>query len=247
MRISNSLALLALLTIFSSTALLCMTSEPILLKDINAFLQKPHFIEAAGAALLRKAITIRSLIGVELLLQKVSADATEKKIDNFPLHYAAQTGQTDIIKLLLLHGADPNIQNKKSKSTPLDSAVSNGHAKATKILLLAGAKPTSQAQKGTTIFSKVFNKSHCVNINDSVPKKIVSMLLSAGARYTEKDDLIAKAHGFKGIFDMVKENREILCNNFLIIMIKLDISLPLEMVHHIADFVYPQLDFKPSC
>lgn len=62
---------------------------------------------------------------------------------NTSLHYAAQNGHTEIIKLLLnVEGIDANCSDRKG-NTPLHLAAQNGHKDAIIILLdFKGIKPT---------------------------------------------------------------------------------------------------------
>jgi ankyrin repeat protein len=51
-----------------------------------------------------------------------------------PLHFAAQSGHLDLVKLLLENGADPNAVTKW-KNTPHDLAAANGHTEVARLLL----------------------------------------------------------------------------------------------------------------
>ena len=52
-----------------------------------------------------------------------------------PLHLAAFTGRTEVVRLLLERGADVNAKNEKGGETPLHNAAMNGHAEAAVLLL----------------------------------------------------------------------------------------------------------------
>ena len=59
------------------------------------------------------------------------------------LSFAAQHGRTEILKLLLTHGADPNLYNPKGAhtfSTPLHQAVISDHLEIVQLLVDAGAR-----------------------------------------------------------------------------------------------------------
>jgi hypothetical protein len=61
-----------------------------------------------------------------------------------PLTAAARWGRTDAVRLLLEHGADPNLRDFGSEfpnDTPLTTAVIHGHLDVCRVLLEAGADP----------------------------------------------------------------------------------------------------------
>ena len=70
-----------------------------------------------------------------------------------PLHDAAEKGYFVIVKILLEHGAEPNIQNYIGW-TPLHLAAANGYFVIVKILLEHGAEPNIQDNDGSTPLHK---------------------------------------------------------------------------------------------
>ena len=60
------------------------------------------------------------------------------KGDCTPLMEAASAGHTDIVRLLIAHGADVNAQSS-SGNTPLMYACAGGHEDVVRVLLEAGA------------------------------------------------------------------------------------------------------------
>jgi hypothetical protein len=68
---------------------------------------------------------------------------------NTPLHFAASKGCTEVARLLLRHGADPNAQDKNGE-TPLHIAASEGHVGIVKLLLEHGADPSIRNKDGKT-------------------------------------------------------------------------------------------------
>lgn len=67
----------------------------------------------------------------------------------YPLCYAADYGQTDIIEYLAQHGADVNVKDKYGIS-PLLAAIYEGHTEAVKMLLKQGASKTGSSPDGRT-------------------------------------------------------------------------------------------------
>lgn len=68
---------------------------------------------------------------------------------NSPLHWAAVKGHANIIDLLLLAQADPNLPNK-DRDTPLHWAASGGSAECVQKLLARNANPTAKNSENTT-------------------------------------------------------------------------------------------------
>lgn len=76
---------------------------------------------------------------VKILLESGADPDSPKDPGCFaPLHLAAAHDEVEIIRLLLLNGADENLQNA-SGTTPLHVAVQGGHVEVAKALVVAGA------------------------------------------------------------------------------------------------------------
>eukprot|EP00049_Salpingoeca_infusionum_P017431 m.352925 g.352925 ORF g.352925 m.352925 type:complete len:120 (-) comp16647_c0_seq1:3033-3392(-) len=69
-----------------------------------------------------------------------------------PIHYAADMGQTDVLKFLVEKGADVNKKDKHG-ITALLAAVWEGHASSVEYLLSVGADKTATAPDGSSIAS----------------------------------------------------------------------------------------------
>ena len=89
-----------------------------------------------------------------------------------PLYNAAIHSRTNITKLLLDAGADPNMASTYDGSTPLLMAAQNGSTDLVKLLLSAGADPNKANNDGITPLEVAVSRE----LND-----IVTILLKAGA------------------------------------------------------------------
>jgi Ankyrin repeats (many copies)/Ankyrin repeats (3 copies) len=84
-----------------------------------------------------------------LLAQNVDPNCINYKKMS-PLHYAANSGNVAVMKLLCGGGADINAQQNKRKRVPLHYASSKGHEGAVKYLLASGAAINVQNKKEYT-------------------------------------------------------------------------------------------------
>ncbi|KAJ5169200.1 uncharacterized protein N7482_004794 [Penicillium canariense] len=96
-----------------------------------------------------------------------------------PLHYAAEIGHIEIVKLLLDKGADPNINEVHSGRTPLYYAAEKGYNEVVKLLLDKGANPnTNEVRDGRTPLHCAVGKGY---------NEVVKLLLDKGANPNSKD------------------------------------------------------------
>jgi uncharacterized protein len=66
-----------------------------------------------------------------------------------PLYVAAVQGETEIVRILLDAGADPNKESAgESEGTPLCAAASWGHAEVVRLMLQYGADPNLMERTG---------------------------------------------------------------------------------------------------
>lgn len=107
----------------------------------------PAFAAGRDADLIAAAAQ-NDLAGVEKLL-KDGADANARDaLGNRPLLHAARLGATEMVRLLLEAGADPNF--KGMGYTPLGLAALNGHPGVADWLLQFGAFTTTRSDNGLT-------------------------------------------------------------------------------------------------
>jgi ankyrin repeat protein len=92
------------------------------------------------------------------------------------LHIAAQSGDLDVVKLLLESGADIN-GSKPFSATALHYAAGNGHETVVRFLLSRGADPNGESAIGITPLGLAVAKGY---------RTVASTLLQAGATVTNK-------------------------------------------------------------
>jgi len=78
--------------------------------------------------------------GVRQLADKETAGARLPITAETPLHAAAKTGHTEIVKLLLAAAPDVNAQDAVQGNTPLHNAVASGNGEVMELLLARGAR-----------------------------------------------------------------------------------------------------------
>jgi ankyrin repeat protein len=78
----------------------------------------------------------------QLLLRKPNLEVRDRNGGGYtPLHRAAQASQSEITRLLLKAGADPNVHERNHRWTPLHEAASRGELEIVKEFLRHGADP----------------------------------------------------------------------------------------------------------
>ncbi|KAJ4299476.1 hypothetical protein N0V90_004721 [Kalmusia sp. IMI 367209] len=111
------------------------------------------------------------------LLAGLGADLEKLRDGNrdTPLQKASINGSTECVRLLLKHGAKPNVQNYWDW-TPLHDAAVRGHSDIVKMLLEAGAETETRMSKGegsNTALHKAVQDGHT---------EVVRLLLAHGAK-----------------------------------------------------------------
>lgn len=89
---------------------------------------------------LRRAVLDTDVVRVEQLLSE-GAPVNRILAGSTVLHHAAWAGKSEIVRLLLDHGADPNIRSTPSGETALHAATRGNRPEIVSLLLQAGAHP----------------------------------------------------------------------------------------------------------
>jgi len=95
-----------------------------------------------------------------LLAMRANVEDRGMKGDCTPLMEAASAGHTDIVRLLIAHGADVNAQSS-SGNTPLMYACAGGHEEVVRVLLEAGANVEVHNENGHTPLMEAASAGHC--------------------------------------------------------------------------------------
>ena len=103
------------------------------------------------------------------------------------LHTAAQTGQLDVVRLLLAHGADPNAREAGDNTYPLHWAAAHGHLEIVRTLLDAGGEVNGfgDVHELDVIGWATFFRAPGDELSplDASRRALVSLLLERGARH----------------------------------------------------------------
>ena len=114
---------------------------------------------------------------VSLLLNHQAAIATQDKLGNTALHYAALANNPESIRILLESGADKECPNTNGKS-PLLLAAREGRAKAVAALIQAGSQVNTADHSAHTPLMHAAYRGHL---------EIVELLLKGGAEVNAND------------------------------------------------------------
>lgn len=127
-------------------ALTALLLPVLLLPALPLAAQAPAATAGHGAAdpgaELRKVATQGDLAKVRALLDQGTDVNAKSEYGATALSFASDKGHTEVVKLLLERGADPNVEDTFYGSTPLVWAVYNGRVEVVKLLVAAGAKTT---------------------------------------------------------------------------------------------------------
>src|SRR3954471_9932356 len=102
------------------------------------------------AADLRQAVRAGDVASTEAILATGFNPNTRDNMGATALHDAVWTGNVPLVRLLLDHGADPNIPHAEGLSTPLHYAAIKGHAGIAVMLLDHGADIKVADRSGST-------------------------------------------------------------------------------------------------
>ena len=132
----------------------------------------------APAEALHIAVRAGRLEDVKRLLAAGTPADARDALGSTPLLDAAWSGDIEIAKCLLDHGADVNAHHRESGSTPLQYAVLTGRTEMTKLLLSAHASVSGEYRDGQSLL-------HVAAVRGYAP--IIDLLVQAGANVQALD------------------------------------------------------------
>lgn len=133
----------------SATAAVAADQAPARAATPAAVPASPAAEDPRGDELRRAASAGDSAKVRELLAAGVDVNAANR-YGATALAYACDKGHTEVVKLLLDKGANPNTRDSFYKQTPLAWAVGNGHTEIVRTLLDKGAEGEAEALAGAT-------------------------------------------------------------------------------------------------
>lgn len=156
-----------------SAAIVCSHCNPALIDHLLKLGANPNAKNRDGKNLITTA-TIHLKTNAVSLLLKYQADPHMFDAENFmsAIHYAASSGQLELVDLLLKAGVSPNLHSPTDKFTPLMSATLRKQTEMVKFLLQNGADVDIQDIDGHT---GLYEACKCCHL------PIARLLLKAGA------------------------------------------------------------------
>lgn len=156
----------------SPLMLCCYFKKPDLADIFSNYVQEISIFEAA--ALGRSDILEKAIISDPALLHEFSEDGFT------PLGLASYFGNEDVVRFLLLKGAEPNTPSRNGFNVyPIHSAVSSNYTMISKMLIEAGADVNVFQMSGVT---PLHSAAHNGNID------LIIVLLEAGANVDSKTE-----------------------------------------------------------
>src|ERR1035438_7524161 len=99
---------------------------------------------------LRDAVRSGDVAATQTILATGFNPNTRDKLGATALHDAVWTGHIQLVRVLLEHGADPNIPHAEAGATPLHFAAIKGNAEIARLLLDHGALIKTADRSGST-------------------------------------------------------------------------------------------------
>ncbi|MGO9917268.1 MAG: ankyrin repeat domain-containing protein [Isosphaeraceae bacterium] len=144
--------------------------------DVLAHLRaRGAYVDICTAASLGDLPRVRELLDHDpSLANRVSEYVTYYLGSGAPLRNAAAQGHLEIVKMLLAHGADPNLPEEgiAPRGHALYSAVANGHLEIARLLLENGAFPSPPVESSADALSRAISQGN---------QPMIELLCSYGA------------------------------------------------------------------
>lgn len=143
--------------------------------------QRGAYVDLNTAASIGDLKRVKQLLKQDpALANQVSSYVTYYIGSGTPLKNAAARGHLEIVKLLLKHGADPNLPEEgiAPRGHALHSAVVNGHLEIVKLLLAHGAYPNVEIESSADTLSAALASA---GYSTTYSQEMVELLCSHGA------------------------------------------------------------------
>ena len=155
---------------------------PVSPSDVRAHLRtRGAYVDICTASFIGDLERVRELLAQDPSLANRPSDyVTYYACSGTPLRNAAAAGHIEIVKLLLQHGADPNLPEEHiaPRGHALHSAVCNGHIEIVKLLLEHGAYPNVEIESSAdTLSAAMGSAGYSTERNEAM----VNLLCSYGA------------------------------------------------------------------
>lgn len=127
-----------------------------------------------------------------------------------PLHYVSMSGHSEVVSLLLKHGANPNLPTTGDaikKWTPLHSAVKGGKSEIVSLLLASGGDPHQKNAEGVSPLemAKAENSEELVKLLSAAKSESKESSPAADVAPVEQVDKTAET--FKKAMNLAKEKK----------------------------------------
>jgi len=131
------------------------------------------------------------------LLEQGATPNTQDHAGWSPLHEVAQSGNVEIMGLLIKHGADVNVASE-CKTTPIHDAVGVGHKAVIEVLLEAGANPSLKTDEGKSAIDMCTYSEEVKTLLQDAVKALQEKMLTETVSSAVPDKFVFLGSSLKG-------------------------------------------------
>ncbi|KAF8543946.1 hypothetical protein BDD12DRAFT_145447 [Trichophaea hybrida] len=145
--------------------------------------------DTAGRTHLHRACGRGAVQDVETILeQSVELINAEDNAGYMPIHEASLNGHLEVVKALVAHGAQYDVQSRIDLESPLLDAVENGHVPVVQYLLELGADPRKRDRQGRSCLDANKEDDEPTEVREEIQSLLKAAIKQRPAQRTSDDE-----------------------------------------------------------